>query len=310
MNNFPAVKAFAASLAYFGTHAGTILKILWLPTLILTALNVYAMPAMFDAQFALMEAEEAGDPDAVIAAMAPILRVSGLLYLAAAIFYPMMLAGVLRHLIRGQAPKLPFNISFGMDELNIILGTILVSLVIFAAVFIGMIGFAIIAGVLGALLSGVAPVLSFVAIFAGLVVFIGALGWFSIRLSLVYPAAIGERKVGVAESWNMSRGHVWGLAGYWALWGLASMVLLGIFIAVFMAGYIPLMIELFGSIEDTEAVNEINLRMMEESARMWDISTPMGLVLVAVSYVATMITTALYAIPSGMAYRFLAEGRE
>ena len=63
----------------------------------------------------------------------------GLIYLSAAIAYPMMIAGALKHVVRGEAPRMPFYLSYGLDEIRILLSyiilVIMVSLVAFVGVF-------------------------------------------------------------------------------------------------------------------------------------------------------------------------------
>ena len=302
---FPILKAFEASVGYFVAHGGTMLKILWLPSLIMIAINVVMMPGMMDAQFAMLEAEESGDPNAVFEAMGPAMRASGILYLAMAIFYPMMIAGVLRHIIHGVSPSLPFNLRYGIDELNIVLATILLFVMMMAVIIIGSIGFAIVAALVGMALSAISDSLGVIVILLGGVVLFGAFFWFYVRLSLVYAAGVGERKMGIAESWNLTSGNAFGLFVYWAIWSVIMIVLSLIFMAVFMAGYLPLMMEVFQSAQDPEAMNEINRRMYEHAAGMWDLSSPGGWFMVIASFVATMVSTALWTVPAGMAYRML-----
>ena len=138
---FPVFKAFAAGLAYIFTQFLTLLRILWLPALLMMAINFALLPTVMEAQLAMLEIDPEADPAAVFETMGPMFKTMGIMYLAAAIFYPMMMAGVLRHVTRGEAPRLPFYLRFGGDEIRIILATIIffiLSTVIYA---VGMFGF-------------------------------------------------------------------------------------------------------------------------------------------------------------------------
>ncbi len=298
---FPVFTAFSAGLAYIVTHFFTIIKILWLPTLLLIAVQVYLMPSMIDAQMQLDSVEASGDPTAMFAAMGPMLRTSGLLYLAMAIIYPMMIAGLLRHVIRGEAPRLPFYLWFGADELRIvaaffllIIMTIILSIAGFLLVMVVGLILSIVAGALGGILMGL-----------GALVLVGVLIWFFVRMSVVYAAAVGERTVGVAESWNITEGHFWGLFFYWILWVAALIILTFGFIVLTSSGYISLMMEMMLSTSDPSAMEQLETRMLEMQGDMWDLSKPGAWVSVISTYIFTIVYTALSVVPAGIAYRYL-----
>jgi hypothetical protein len=299
--NFPVFKAFSAGLAYIVAHFFTIVKILWLPTLLLMAVQVYLMPSMIDAQVQLGGMEQGGDPTAMFAAMGPMMRTTALLYVAMAILYPMMIAGLLRHVIRGEAPRLPFYLWFGADELRIVAAFLLL---IIMAIILGIAGFlsvmvvgltlSLAAGALGGILMGFAPL-----------VLLGVLIWFFIRMSIVYAATVGERTVGVAESWNITAGHFWGLFFYWILWALLMIVITLIFFALISPAYMPFMMEMMSSMSDPSAMEQVETRMLEMQRDMWDLSRPGAWLSIISTYLFTMVYTAMWVVPAGIAYRYL-----
>lgn len=302
---FPVFKAFGASIAYIFAHFLTIIKILWLPMLALIAVQIFVMPSMMEAQLQLAAVEETADPSEVFALMGPMMKSVGILNLVALIAYPMMIAGLLRHVIRGDAPSLPFYIGFGADELRIILATILLILmtgIIYAGGFLALMA-------VGLAISAVASAIGGVIILVGAVVLIGALIWFMVRMSLVYAAGVGEKKIGIAETWNLTKGNFWGLFFYWFLWWI---ILVGVsiaFMAVVMPGYIPLMMEFVAASADVGAdssvVEDINRRLLEVQASMWDVSNPGAWLQMGVMYLFTMTSIAMWVVPGGVAYRYL-----
>lgn len=153
----PVFKALGASLSYIGAHFFTLIKIMWLPALLLTGVMAYVMPTVMDAQMQLIAVEETGDPTDVLALLGPIFKSSGLMYLAAAIFYPMIMAGVLKHVIRGDAPRLPFYLQYGGDELRLLLAYILIFIISVVAVIAGFLGFGVLSAVLGIALGRFLP---------------------------------------------------------------------------------------------------------------------------------------------------------
>ncbi len=299
--NFPVFKAFSAGLAYIVAHFFTIIKILWLPTLLLIAVQLYLMPSMIDAQVQLGGMEQGGDPTAMFAAMGPMMRTTALLYLAMAILYPMMIAGLLRHVIRGEAPRLPFYLWFGADELRIVAAFLLL---IIMTIILYIAGFLLVM-VVGLILSLVAGALGGILMGVGILALVGALIWFFVRVSIVYAAAVGERTVGVAEAWNITEGHFWGLFFYWILWVFVMIIVGLVFLALVLPAYMPLMMEMMSSMSDPAAMEQVNARILEMQGNMWDLSKPGAWVSVISTYLFTMVYTALWVVPAGIAYRYL-----
>ncbi len=124
-------------------------------------------------------------------------------------------------------------------------------------------------------------------------------------MSIVYAAAVGERTVGVAEAWNITEGHFWGLFFYWILWVFLMIVVALVFLALMSPRYMPLMMEMMSSMSDPSAMEQVETRMLEMQRDMWDLSKPGAWVSVISTYLFTMVYTALWVVPAGIAYRYL-----
>jgi hypothetical protein len=300
MMGFPVFRAFGASVGYFFVHFITIFKILWLPALLLTALQFLVTTSIFDAMPTLAGVEDSEDPFAVYEAMAPMFRAIGWVLLATAIVYPMMAAGLLRHVVRGEAPRLPFYLRFGLDELRILVAFIFLY-VIYSVVFgIGV----IILHMPGLILLLVSTPAAIAGFALGAVVFICFLIWFSVRMSVVFAAGIGERKIGIVTSWMRTEGHFWGLFWYRTLWTVLLVALvigmLTLFFSITLGGAVAWMAA-SAPLTDEEA-----LRQAEDMLGLFsNFSSPRFWLMAGVNWLYLVLHTALTFIPAGVAYRYL-----
>ncbi|WP_375205471.1 hypothetical protein [Hyphococcus sp.] len=299
----PVFTAFGAAIAYVTSHFLTLLRIVWLPALLLTGVTFYLMPAAIEAQMSIAMTEPGAPPDAaVFAAIAESFKWTGVIYLASAIFYPMLIAGVLKHLLRGAAPRLPFYLQFGADEVFVLIAYILLMVMLMIAGFAGFLAVMVV-GVIGAVLSEAAGGLVVLLL---MIAFVVAMIWFSLRLSLIFPASVSERTVGVVQSWNATKGAAWSLFFYWFLWMMVLAFLGGAY-AVFSAGdmfsYIPEMIAAGG---DEAAIAEIEQRMLEAQMGMFDRSRPGFWVHAGATYIYMMLNMVLWSAAAGVAWRYLA----
>lgn len=140
-------------------------------------------------------------------------------------------AAILRPLARDDAKGWIFGLKLGMDEVRMLLLSLL-----FAALF--LIFYAILAVVgltlgfsIGVAAQGVnAPDSAAIAIMIALVIAgLCAVIFVWVRFSPAFAATIGERRIVIMEAWTMSRGHFWGLFGAYILAGLIA---LGLMIAL------------------------------------------------------------------------------
>ena len=308
--SFPVFKALSASVAYVATHFFTLIKILWLPTLLLVAAMAYVMPGMMDAQMQMVAAEDAADPSAVFSVMGEMFKASGLIMLASAILYPMITAGVLKHVIRGQAPRLPFYLQFGADELRLLGAYILVMIIAIIAAVVGGFVFMAASLIVGIGLGEVSDAAAaIVIVLLALVATVVAI-WFALRLSLVFPASIGARSLGIAQSWQITRGNTFGLFFYWLFWFILMLIVL-IPISLLMAsGYFSVFGDFIGeAIKNPDAAEqlgqEFDKRILDLQAQMWDRSNPGFWLNIASVYLYTMVNYGLVAVGGGVAYRYV-----
>lgn len=302
----PVFSAFGASISYIAAHFLTLVRITWLPALLMMAATVYFVPPMIEAQMNLALAGAGGgapDETAAFALMAQSMKTAGFIYLASAILYPMLIAGVLRHVIRGEAPRfLPFYLWFGADEFRV-----LISYIVLVVMFI----LAGLAGALGVMVLGIAAGLisqsaGGVAVAALAVVFIAAFLWFALRMSLIFPATVADRTIGVGRSWQVTKGAVWSLLFYWILWGIVFAFIAGVY-AVFGASSLFAMLpEIFAAGGDEAAIAEIQQRMYEAQAGLYDMSKPGFWTYNVATYLYLIVSFSFSSVAGGVAYRYLA----
>ncbi len=298
----PVLKAFGAGLAYLTTHFVEVVKALWLPTLLLMAVFVYVMPPYFAAVIQMSSLEAGSDPQAVFAAMGPAFKWMGLLYLSMAIFYPMMIAGTLRHIVRGESPRLPFYLQYLGDEFRVLMTFVLLMIMLFIVYLAGVLGVLALSAVLILLSKGIGGIISGLVVLALLVAVI----WFLLRMSMALPAAIGERKIGLAVSWRITKGNAWRLLFYWLLWGILFLELGCVYVVIAIPDYFSIMGELFAHAGDPAAQQEISQRLLQAEMSMWDRARPGFWIVMAGTYVYMIVYTGLLNISSGVAYRYLA----
>ncbi len=296
---FPVFTAFFAALAYLAAHALTLLKIMWLPALALVAALAAIMPSALDAQ--LNAAAGGADPAAALASAGAIFKSMGLLYLVMAIVYPMMIAGVLKHVVRGDAPKLPFYLGYAGDELRV-LGSFALVMVMAGIVYV--VGFLAILA-LGFVFSLASPALGAVAGAVAGLAFVCAFFWFLLRLSAALPAAVGARSLGVAESWRMTKGNVWSLLLYWVLFVIVLIPVVGVFTAVAMPDLMGFYGEMIAAGQDAAAQEAANQRLLQMQRDMWDISKPGFWPYIIAVYLYTIVYNAIWCVAAGVAYRYL-----
>lgn len=299
---FPVFRAFGAGIAYLFTHFLTIIRILWLPALLVMAVQIYVTPAMLDAQLSMISDEAAGQPVDPFAALNSMFKYLGYLYGAMAILYPMMYAGLLKHIVFGKAPRLPFYFQFGFDELRIV-GAFVALLVLVLIVYF----FAFLLIVLLTALSVIVNDTIGEFIFTASLVALGVvLIWFSLRMSVIYAAAIGDKGIGIESSWNLTAGRVWSLLLFWILW-------IAVWAIPYLALLLFLMPEIFslaaGSAQMSSSQTiETDIFTMQRD--IWDLSKPAAWLNMAGSYVFLLVYTAVTIVPIGVAYIYMKRADE
>ncbi|MGE0408298.1 MAG: hypothetical protein AB7P23_03440 [Amphiplicatus sp.] len=300
---FPVFKAFAAATAYVATHVLVLLKILWLPALLLTGALIYAMPGYLEAAMAAAGLESNPDPAKAMAVFKGLASTGGLLLLANLVLYPMMMAGVLRHVVRGEAPSLPFYLNLGGDELRLVLTIILIAIMVGLVYLVGVVGLVALSAAFVAVSPKIGGILAAVAGLAG----IGALVWFALRLSMSLPATISVRKIGVAESWRVTKGAALRLLGYWLLWAVVLMIAGALYLALLTPEFFGAMGEMMKAAHDPSATAEIEHRMMQIQLAKWDRTQPGFWIFAGGNYLGTIAYLGVTYSALGVAYRYLAE---
>jgi len=301
----PVFKAFFAGLALVFGKAGELFKALWLPALLMMGAMAFIMPRYLGAAVDMTAMDSETDPAAVFAAMGPMFKYMGLLYLAMAILYPIMIAGNLKYIIRGQELRLPFYLRFGLDEFRILITVILLFIMIVLATVAGELAIVVltIVSALGSKAIGGAIMLIAVLVFAI------ALIWFLLRMSLALPAAIGARKIGISESWRLTKGNAWRLFFYWFFWLVVFVIVAVAYSAVSFSEFFSLLQEMAATAgQDPSAANEFQQRMLEMQRDQWDASKPGFWLYAAGTYLYTLVNAALGNVAGGVAYRYLSGG--
>lgn len=303
----PVFKAFFAGLALVFGKAGELFKALWLPALLMMGAMAFIMPRYLGAAVDMTAMDpETTDPAAVFAAMGPMFKYMGLLYLAMAILYPMMAAGNLKYIIRGQELGLPLYLRFGLDEFRILITFILLLLMVMIVYVVGALSLI----ALSAISAMVTPKIAGVVIAVALLALTITLVWFLLRMSLALPAAIGARKIGVAESWRLTKGNAWRLFFYWCFWFIVLLVVAAVYLAVSFSEFFSLLPEMVAAGgQDPSASREIQQRMLVMQRDQWDMSKPGFWLYAAGTYLYTLVYTGLWNVAGGVAYRYLSGGQ-
>lgn len=297
---FPVFKAIGASIVYVATRFFTILQILWLPTLGLLVGEQYMAQLL-----SFTDAEAIGETAnaASFSLAGQFLKGAGAYCALMAAFYPMMYAGLLKDVIRDEAPRLPFYLAYGLSELRIlgagiglfILGMLVLGGFILASFFVSALG--------GALSQ---RMVSYLMIPANAVLYLVIL-WFNVRMSLVFAASVGERGLGISESWELTQGRFWTLLFYWMFWFLviAAVSIISSFAAE--PGNIPVMIDAIQSRSISAVGGVLADIWVNVDGNIRDLSQAGAWLYHGVTYFSTMITLALWIVPAGFAYRYMKE---
>lgn len=298
----PVFRAIGATFAFLASHIVDVLIIAWLPLALNFVAFVLIMPGYITAASKMQEFGPGSDPAEIAPAVMGMLPHAALLIVAAVLFNLVLICGLQRLVIRGEKPSLPFYLAFGADEVRLLVAT-LAGLAIDVAIGVA---FAVLI-FFGDLLAGLGPGPG------GIVRFIAIIGlaistiYVSLRLSLIAPATVDQRKIGLLPSWRTSEENVGNLLGYWLIFGVmifAVQVVVGVTGLATPPGYTDAMAQVFtsGSPADARAAvkhaNEIMLGMYAFN----DVGNTIRLV---ISYLCTSTIYILLAIAGGVAWRYL-----
>lgn len=300
---FPVFKAFGAALAYLAGHALLLLKALWLPALLLIAAVTAVMPGYLDAAIAVLGLGLNPDPNEVLAVMPPVMRAGGILMLASAVLYPMMMVAALRHVVRGDDMKAPFYLGFGGDELRTLGAYVLIFIMMIVVYLVFVLALLVVGGVLSLVSPALGGVAALIASIAGIIGFL----WFLMRLSVTFPAILATRSFGIAQSWRATKGNSARLLGYWTLIFILMMIAGGVYFSIFLADFFPLYGEIFEAGADQAAAQEVNRKMLELQREYYDMGNAKFWPFAIGTYFYTIVMTALMSVAAGIAWRYLTD---
>lgn len=309
MTKLPVFKAIGATFAYFIGEFWTVLRIVWLPLVLMGAGLAFAGPRYAQAMLAIAELGPEPDPAELLPLAGPMFAAMGVMLLIFAVGYPMIFAGVMRHVIRGEAPGLPFYLNFGADEIRVLATYVIVAIMAGLAYFVGVVAVAVVSALLSVIASatGVGALAGFF-IAVCLIAFAGAFLWFLIRLSLALPAAIGARTIGVAQSWVLTKGNAGRLFVYWAFWVMLFAAVECAAILIIAPGYFSDLAAMAAASSDPEAARQLQLEMMRRQLSLTDVSAPRAILIAVSGFAFAVIFFGLWASSLGVAYRYVAGG--
>jgi len=163
----------------------------------------FAMLAVLGPSFRdMLERGDASEVDAMSAILAKSPQLGPILILAV-FFNAVMVSGVFRLVLRPEEKGFAW-LRVGPDELRLTIVVLLLPLFIAAAL-----AFASFAVVTLTQVTGVAHMAPAIIALLGFILTV----WMLVRLSLAAPATFVRRRIAIAESWRLTRGHFWSLAG-------------------------------------------------------------------------------------------------
>lgn len=298
----PVFKAVGMTFAFVFGKLGDVIRILWLPYLILTAASMWFIYKLVPFALTLLDMNfnEKPDPQQVFAAIQPLVAPCGVLLLASLIFMPMMYAGLLRFLVKGERPGGVFYLRFGKDEWNVLLTYIVILLI---SIGVGIVFGAIEAGVR---IGVPGPAGMMVRQLVSLVERIVSL-WINIKLSLAFAAAVGVGAIGIGRSWSVVKGNWWNLFGFFIVLGIIYLLVVCAALAPFAHAIMSMFKELVGIGRDQAALKEFARQQLMD-LQLW-IQHPgvIGYAISAVHLVISFLVTAIGISAAGVAYRLITE---
>ncbi|MFZ1990131.1 MAG: hypothetical protein WAW96_10215 [Alphaproteobacteria bacterium] len=298
----PVFKAVGMTFAFVFGKLGDVIRILWLPYLILTAASMWFVYQLLPVVIALFDLNlnEKPDPQQVLAIFQPLWAPCGVLFLASLIFMPMQYAGLLRFLVKGERPGGIFYLQFGRNELNILLTYIVVLLI--------TVGLAIVFGAAEGIVRVTVPgptgelarhLINLVRQILNL--------WIGIKLSLAFAAAIGIGGIGIGRSWSVVKGNWWNLFGFYILLGIIYLLVLCAMIAPFAHNLFTMFKELAGVGRDAAAAKEFARQHLMDLQFWLQHPGQIGYAIGALHFVVSFLLTALGISAPGVAYRLITE---
>jgi hypothetical protein len=224
------------------------------------------------------------------AAYAGIMWIMPLSFVFSAVMYTASLRVVLHPAEKGFG-----YMRLGMDEVRVLVVTLVLCVLagIAGGVVFGIAG--VLAGLAGVAAGDAGGLIAFVLIVAAVVAFI----WLAVRFSLALPITVAEKKFAIFDSWNVTKGRVWGLIG------MTLIVIVMAIVVSILASIIILPLMFFtGNISELAAM---------EGADIGQIMSAMGpaiVIYVISNSIISALSLAIFMAPYAAAYRDIRGGAE
>jgi hypothetical protein len=297
----PVFRAIGGTFAFIARNLFDILIIAWLPAVLTCLIYVLIMPP-YMAQVGAMPAPTPGDVFGPLLANLPYTLA---LIVGSALINVILLAGLMRLVVRGERPKL-LPLSFGADELNLLgsFGLIFAGCLGLIAVFVGAL---FLARLLAAMGPGPGGIIGLVAA----VVTVGVGVWLGARVSLASPAAIALTRIGVQPSWDATEENAWRLIGFWLLWIVPFFVISSLLTPLLTSpGYLDAMREIGPVARSPERLRAAIEHANQVLAVGYVLSDMGNLVRLLANALLTFLATVVLAVASGIAWRELTSDAE
>lgn len=242
----------------------------------------------------------ASDPEAIAANMQSMFGQLMLFQFLFFLLFVAMWTAALRAILRPSEGGVAF-LRFGMDEIRMIILTVVIAILIYAGLVVAIIA-AIMIGAAAYAAAGAAA-----AIAVGVIAAIAALSviiWLEVRLSLAFPLTLLRGDIIIAESWRLTRGRFWPLFGAYLV---IFVVVTALSIAASFASTGSYLVDLIQNMGDPEGLQRVIQAQMASQLGEIDAMTILGWVL---SAAAGALTIALGGGAVATAVRDLTANRE
>jgi hypothetical protein len=286
----PVFRSVGATFAFVIDNWLTLLVIVWVPFLLITALTIgfgawvsAASSDLMTRSSVVSYAEAQGFSSLTLWLNNALGIVTGLITL-------MLTAGILRLVIREERPSMPFYLRWGSDEWNL-LGT---AVVLIVGGFLTLFVTGMVVGLIASQLLTVP-----FALFGLSILMFCFFVWLAVRVVLAFPAAIGFDQMGITPAWEASSGRFWSLLGYALVWLVLAVIFqIGVLLIV-----IPDIAAIFADAisrgTSIEAQYEVNLRLQQAM----NPGSPEGIARTILLWALSFVPTVIGAVALGIAWR-------
>lgn len=293
------VNTISNSFQYVIANYLSLVKVFLIPSLLISLpLGYFVLTAFPDVLDQIVLLEESDDPQLVMETVGALFALYPVMILGGLVYYAMIMVPISRHIMTGEPLGL---LRFDRYVLKTMLGIVVLSLLLIVLFFVIVLAFALVAGLLGALLGEMAAGLMAIVMIFGVI----ALGFIvMVRLSVYLPDVAVSGRIRLRESAELTEGSFWQIVGVLVLLAAVSLVLsmvaefvigLGLGIAMAMdAGAIATMDDDPGAF----------LRLLGDFVR-----TPLGMIGLVGYFFFVVFSTGLNIAVSAFLYRSLTSDR-